>query len=73
MANLIAFFLGFIALILAFIGFIPLLGWLNWLIILIAGTGAAFGFFSEKNAGRNFCLVVMAICALRLWIGGGII
>ena len=73
MANLIAFLLGLIALVLAFIGFIPLLGWLNWLIILIAGLGAAFGFLSKKNAGRNFCLVVMAICALRLWMGGGII
>lgn len=73
MANIIALLLGLIALVLAFIGFIPLLGWLNWLIILIAGVGAAFGFISEKNAGRNFCLVVMAICALRLWMGGGII
>ena len=73
MANMIAFLLGLIALVLAFIGFIPLLGWLNWLIILIAGVGAACGFISEKNSGRNFCLVVMAICALRLWMGGGII
>lgn len=73
MANIIAFLFGLIALVLAVIGFIPLLGWLNWLIILIAGVGAVFGFVSEKNAGRNFCLVVMAICALRLWIGGGII
>ena len=73
MANMIAFLLGLIALILAFIGFIPFLGWLNWFIILIAGAGALFGFISEKNGGRNFCLMVMAICALRLWIGGGII
>ena len=43
------------------------------LIILIAGVGAAFGLISDKNSGRNFCFVVMAICALRLWIGGGII
>ncbi len=73
MANIIAFLFGTIALILAIIGFIPLLGWLNWLIILIAGVGAAFGFASDKNSGRNFCFVVMAICALRLWMGGGII
>jgi hypothetical protein len=73
MANIIAIVLGLIALVLAIVGFIPLLGWLNWLIILIAGVGAAFGFASEKNAGRNFCLVVMAICAVRLWLGGGII
>jgi hypothetical protein len=73
MANIIAFVLGIIALILAIIGFIPFLGWLNWLIILIAGAGAAFGFASEKNGGRNFCLVVIAICAIRLWFGGGLI
>lgn len=73
MANILAFLFGLIALLLAIIGFIPLLGWLNWLIILIAGVGAAFGFASEKDSGRNFCLVVIVICALRLWIGGGII
>jgi hypothetical protein len=72
MANIIAFVFGVIALILAFVGFIPLLGWLNWIIIPIAGIGAIFGFVSDKNGGRNFCLVVMAICAIRLWMGGGI-
>ena len=72
MANIIAILFGLIALILAVIGFIPLLGWLNWFIILIAGGGAAFGFASSSNSGRNFCLVVMAICAIRLWLGGGI-
>lgn len=73
MANIIAFLFGLIALVLAVIGFIPLLGWLNWLIILIAGVGAVFGMASDRNSGRNFCFVVMAICALRLWMGGGII
>ena len=72
MANIIAFLFGLIALVFAIIGFIPLLGWLNWLIILIAGIGAAFGFASSSNSGRNFCLVVIAICAVRLWLGGGI-
>jgi hypothetical protein len=72
MANIIAFVMGLIALILALPAMLPLLGWLNWLIILIAGVGVAFGFASDKNGGRNFCLVVVAICAIRLWIGGGI-
>mgnify|MGYP000205028837 CR=1 FL=1 len=70
MANVISFLFGTIALVLAIIGFIPLLGWLNWLIIVIAGAGVAFGFASEKNSGRNFCLVVVAICAIRLWLAG---
>lgn len=73
MANIFAFLFGIVALILAIVGFIPFLGWLNWGIILIAGIGAAFGFASSSNSGRNFCLVVMAICALRLFIGGGFI
>ena len=64
MANVISFLFGTIALVLAIIGFIPLLGWLNWLIILIAGVGAAFGAASDKNSGRNFCFVVMGICTL---------
>lgn len=71
MANIIAFLFGLIALVFAIIGFIPLLGWLNWFIILIAGIGVAFGFASSSNSGRNFCLVVIAICAVRLWLGGG--
>lgn len=73
MANIIAILFGLIALVLAIIGFIPLLGWLNWLIIVIAGIGAVIGMMSSSNSGRNFCFVVMAICAFRLFIGGGII
>jgi hypothetical protein len=70
--NIISIILGLIALLLAIIGFIPLLGWMNWFIIVIAGAGVAFGAASESKAGRNFCLVVVAICAIRLWLGGGI-
>ena len=73
MTNIVSILFGLVALALAIVGFIPLLGWLNWLIILIAGVGAIIGFVSSKNSGRNFCLVVMAICAFRLFIGGGII
>ena len=72
MANIFAFLLGLIALILAFVGFIPFLGLLLWPVLLIAGIGAAFGFASNSNSGRNFCLIVIAICAVRLWLGGGI-
>ncbi len=73
MANIIAFILGAIALMLAIPAFIPLLGWLNWIIILIAGAGVAFGAASSSNSGRNFCIVVVALCALRLWLGGGLL
>jgi hypothetical protein len=73
MANVIAFILGLIALILAIPAFIPLLGWLNWIILPIAGAGIVFGIASAKNSGRNFCIAVAVICALRLWLGGGLI
>lgn len=72
MANILAFVFGLIALIFALPAMVPLLGWLNWIILPIAGIGAAFGFASSSNSGRNFCLVVLAICAIRLWMGGGI-
>ena len=73
MANLIAILIGGIALILSFIGLVPLLGWTNWLILPIAGLGALFGLISSRTSGMYFCLIVMAICLFRLWIGGGII
>lgn len=73
MANLISIFIGGIALILSFIGLVPLLGWTNWLILPFAAIGAFFGLISSRASGMYFCLIVMAICAFRLWIGGGII
>jgi hypothetical protein len=73
MANLISLLLGFVALVVAIVGFFPLLGWLNWLNLLIAGAGIAFGAVSPRNSGRNFCIVVAIISTIRLAIGGGII
>jgi len=73
MANFISIFIGIIALILSFIGLVPLLGWTNWLILPFAGIGALFGLISSRASGMYFCIIVMGICALRLWIGGGII
>ena len=73
MANIISILIGCIALVMAFVGLVPLLGWTNWLILPFAGIGALFGLVSSRNSGLYFCLIVMAICALRLFIGGGII
>ena len=73
MANLLAYVIGIISLILAIPAVLPLLGWFNWIILLIASVGVLVGMVSSKNGGRNFCLVVMGICALRLWVGGGLI
>lgn len=73
MANLVSIMLGLVALIIAIIGFIPMFGWLNWLNVLVAGAGIAFGALSSSKSGRNFCIVVAIISAVRLSIGGGFI
>ena len=73
MFNLISLLIGVIALVLSFIGLVPLLGWTNWLILPFAGIGALFGLISSRTSGMYFCLIVMGIYALRLFIGGGII
>lgn len=70
MLNLLSMLIGIIALILAIPAFI--LGALNWLIVPIALLGVLLGAVSSKNGGRNFCLIVTAICMARLWLGGGI-
>ncbi|MFC4291178.1 hypothetical protein ACFOWX_01990 [Sphingorhabdus arenilitoris] len=72
MANILAFLFGGIALLFAVIAFIPFLGWMNWFLIPIAGIGAIAGAISSSNSGRNFCFIVMAICAVRLWLGSGL-
>lgn len=72
MLNILSILIGIIALLLAIPAFIPLLGALNWLIVPIALLGVLFGFLSSRNTGRNLCLVVLAICIIRLSLGGGI-
>jgi len=72
MLSLISVLIGAVALLLAIPAFVPLFGWVNWLIIPIALLGALVGQFARGKGARNFCFVVVAICAFRLWIGGGL-
>lgn len=72
MLNLISLLIGVVALPCALVAFIPLLGWLNWFIIPLAVVGLALGAVSTSTSGRNLNLVVIAVAALRLMIGGGI-
>jgi hypothetical protein len=51
----------------------PLLGALNWLLVPMALFGAFIGLMSSKKGGQNFCLIVAAFGALRLFLGGGIL
>jgi len=73
MRNLISLLIGFVALILAAIAFFPFLGWANWAIIPLAVIGLGIGATSDKTAGRNLNIVVIAIGLIRLSIGGGIL
>lgn len=73
MLNIFSFIIGFFTLMLMIPTIIPLTGWINWLLVPIALLGALIGMMSAKNSGRNFCLVVAALGALRLFLGGGIV
>lgn len=73
MLNILSIFVGVLVLLLTLIGFVPFLGWLNWLTIPLGIVGLALGALSSSNMGRNLNLVLIIICALRLFIGGGII
>ena len=73
MRNIISILIGVIALILVIPAFIPLLGWANWIIIPIAVVGLAIGAMSDRTSGRNLNIVVIAVGAGRLLLGGGLI
>lgn len=72
MLNLVSLLIGLGTLILALVAFVPFLGWANWVIVPFAFVGLALGAMSASNAGRNLNIVVIAIGALRLSLGGGI-
>jgi hypothetical protein len=71
--NVVSTVIGIVALIIALIGFIPLLGWLNWFAIPLAVVGLVVGLMSRATSGRNINLVVLALAAVRLALGGGIL
>ena len=73
MLNILSILIGLVVLLLTLIGFIPFLGWLNWLIIPLAIVGLALGALSAHKSGRNLNIILIIVCAIRLFIGGGII
>lgn len=73
MLNIFSGFIGLIALILMIPTIIPFFGWANWLFVPLALFGALIGMVSSRNGGRNFCLIVAALGAFRLFLGGGLI
>jgi hypothetical protein len=73
MLNIVSIFIGLLSLLIVIPSQIPLLGWGNWLALPVIVVGIVLGALSRSNSGRNFCLIVGAIAAVRLIIGGGII
>jgi hypothetical protein len=73
MLNILSSLIGLFALVLMIPAVLPILGIVNWLLVPIALFGALIGMLSSRNSGRNFCLIVAAFGALRLFLGGGII
>ncbi len=73
MLNLLSFLFGIISLVIVIPSTIPLFGWGNWLALPIIVIGVVLGALSSSDSGRNFCLIVLLIAAVRLMLGGGII
>ncbi len=72
MLNLASILIGILSLVIVIPAQIPLLGWANWLALPLVVTGVVLGALSSTNGGRNFCLIVLGIAALRLTLGGGV-
>ena len=72
MLNVLAFLIGLLSLVIVIPAQIPLLGWANWLALPLIVVGIIIGALSSKDGGRNFCLVVLLIAAVRLMLGGGL-
>ncbi|MBY0342425.1 MAG: hypothetical protein K2Q29_01085 [Sphingomonadales bacterium] len=73
MLNALAYIVGLVSLVIVIPAQIPLLGWANWVALPLIVTGIVLGALSSKDGGRNFCLVVLLIAAVRLSLGGGVL
>lgn len=73
MLNLLAYLIGLVSLVIVIPAQLPLLGAANWIALPIIVTGIIVGALSSKDGGRNFCLIVLVIAAVRLMLGGGVI
>jgi hypothetical protein len=72
MLNALAYLVGLISLVIVIPAQLPLLGAINWIALPVIVIGVVIGALPSKNGGRNFCLVVLLIAAVRLTLGGGI-
>jgi hypothetical protein len=73
MLNIISILFGLLSLVLVIPATIPLLGWANWIALPLIVIGIILGQISSKDGGRNLCLIILLIAAVRLSLGGGIL
>ncbi len=73
MLNLLSILFGIVSLVVVIPATIPFLGWANWLALPLIVIGVVIGQLSSSNGGRNFCIIVGLIAAVRLTLGGGVI
>lgn len=71
MLNLLSWLIGIVCLILGIPMLLPVVGLLLWLLLPVAVIGAVIGQMSRSNSGRNFCLLVVVLIAIRMSITGG--
>ena len=71
--NVLAYLVGLVSLVIVIPAQLPLLGAANWIALPVIVIGVIIGALSSKNGGRNFCLIVLLIAALRLTLGGGLV
>jgi hypothetical protein len=72
MLNIVSILIGLLSLVIVIPAQIPLLGWANWIALPFIVVGIVIGQLSSSNSGRNFCLIVLLIAAVRLMLGGGL-
>ena len=72
MLNLLSILFGIVSLVIVIPATIPFLGWANWLALPLIAVGVVLGQLSSSDGGRNFCLIVLLIAAVRLTLGGGL-
>lgn len=69
--NILSILIGVLSLPFIILAFIPFLAWSLWILLLMPLFGALVGQLSSSRTGRNFNLIILAVGALRLFLGGG--
>ncbi|KEF33989.1 MULTISPECIES: hypothetical protein [Deinococcus] len=66
--------LGILAALALLLALLPFFGWLNWLIVLPpAVLGLILGVLARDRGATTLNVVVLALAALRLMLGGGVL